>query len=117
MGGGGDIPVFSIIAEQIQGDGNLIRSRRRGGAPGGGGSTELPRSRGLMMSGAGGGGGGGDDGSLEGSASATMYIKKTVSVRRLMLFRMCEIKFQYINIITHKSRGEVSTCPFDRIKH
>lgn len=28
------------------------------------------------MSGAGGGGGGGDDGSLEGSASATMYIKK-----------------------------------------
>lgn len=73
---GGDIPVVSIIAEQIQGDGNLIRSRRRGGAPGGGGSTELPRSRGLMMSGAGGGGGGGDDGSLEGSASATMYIKK-----------------------------------------
>lgn len=69
------------------------------------------------MSGAGGGGGGGDDGSLEGSASATMYFKKTVSVRRLMLFRMSEIKFQYINIITHKSRGEVSTCPFDRIKH
>lgn len=69
-----------------------------------------------MMSGAGGGGGGGDDGSLEGSASATMYIKKSVS-KALMLFRMCEIKFQYINIITHKSRGEVSTCPFDRIKH
>lgn len=74
VGGGGNIPVVSIIAEQIQGDGNLIRSRRRGGAPGGGGSTELPMSRGLMMSGAGGGGGGGDDGSLEGSASATMYI-------------------------------------------
>lgn len=117
--GGGDIPVVSIIAEQIQGDGNLIRSRRRGGAPGGGGggvnrAAQVPgfddewgrRWWGWRRRRFSGGF----------SISYNVY-KKTMLVRRFMLIRMCEIKFQYINIITHKSRGEVSTCPFDRIKH
>lgn len=47
---GKNIPAVSIIAEQSQGDGDLILSRRRRGVPGG--STELPGFRGLMMSGA-----------------------------------------------------------------
>lgn len=46
------VPAVSIIAEQSQGDGDLILSRRRRGVPGGWGSTELPGFRGLMMSGA-----------------------------------------------------------------
>lgn len=89
---GKNIPAVSIIAEQSQGDGDLILSRRRRGVPGG--STELPGFRGLMMSGA-----------AVGVVAATaallrvqhqLFKKKTVLVKRCVLFMISKMEFEYI---------------------
>lgn len=88
------IPAVSIIAEQCQGDGDLILSRRRREVPGGGGSTGLPGFRGLMMSGA-----------AMGVVAATaallrvqhqLFKKKPVLVKRCVLFMISKMEFKYI---------------------
>ena len=76
------------MAEQIQGDGNLILSRRRRGAPGGGVSTELPGFRGLMMSGAGGGGGCGWDGGTFDCSAPAKAKKKFILWKSLQIIQM-----------------------------
>lgn len=87
------VPAVSIIAEQSQGDGDLILSRRRRGVPGGGGPQSCPGSVGWWWV-----------GRRWGRwlrqrlfwGFSISYLKKPVLVKRCVLFMISKMEFEYI---------------------